>query len=118
MNRTFALYPEERHWWSMADYGAVLDVMQRLKPERVVEFGPGSSTLSLIEGGAASIDTCEDQTDWFNTYQERIARQFPTKDFPTTVTMHRYTWADPLVIPALEAKRFDLALVDGPLGTL
>lgn len=113
MIRTFALYPEEQHWWSFNDYGAVLDVTARLKPKRVVEFGPGSSTLALIEGGAKHIDTCEDAADWFEVYEERLAKRFPA-----IVHIHRYTVADPLSIPALDHQKYDLALIDGPLGTL
>lgn len=112
MTGPFALYPEERHWWSFADYGAVLDVMRRLKPTRVLEFGPGSSTLALIEGGATHIDAYEDDPVWAVTYEERLQRKFLG-----TVFIHRYDWADPLTIPAVDDQRYDLALVDGPLGT-
>lgn len=108
----FRLYPEERHWWSMADYGAVLDVMHRLKPARVLEFGPGSSTLALVEGGAAHIDCCEDDPGWAQVYEERLTRRFPE-----IVHLHRYTWQEQLAIPAIDGETYDLALIDGPLGT-
>jgi hypothetical protein len=111
--RTFKLYPEERHWWSMADYGAVLDVVTRLKAKRILEFGPGSSTLALIEGGATHIDTYEDNPDWFGVYQERLEQRFPE-----IVHIHQYTWSDPLVLPDMSNVKYDLALIDGPLGTL
>lgn len=110
--RTFALYPVERHWCSFADYGAVLDVMQRLRPELVLEFGPGSSTLALIEGGAHHIDTCEDNPDWSEVYEERLMRAFPS-----IVKLHRFTLSDPLTIPVIDQQYYDLALIDGPLGT-
>lgn len=105
----FKLYPEERHWWSMADYGAVLDVMQRLQPRRVLEFGPGSSTLALIEGGATFIDSCEDAPDWLETYRERLQAVYPD-----IVRIVPYTWSDPLAIPSLGGLRYDMALIDGP----
>jgi hypothetical protein len=109
VNPPFRLYPEERHWWSFADYGAVLDVMQRLKPKRVLEFGPGSSTLALIEGGATRIDTCEDDRDWQSVYEERLQAVYPD-----IVTVVPYTWSDPIQVPALSRRRYDLALIDGP----
>ncbi len=93
----------------MADYGAVMDVMLRLKPKRVLEFGPGSSTLALIEGGATKIDTCEDDPSWFDVYHDRLHGVYPD-----VVTLVPYTWADPLTVPALNRRRYDLALVDGP----
>lgn len=108
---SFRLYPEEQRWWSFADYGAVLDVMQRLKPKTVLEFGPGSSTLALIEGGAQRIDSCEDSQDWFDVYHERLERRFPA-----VVKLRRYVWADPLKVGRLAA-RYDMALIDGPHGT-
>lgn len=109
MKPPFALYPEEKHWWSFADYGAVLDVMARLQPNRVLEFGPGSSTLALLEGGASHIDTCEDDPIWAATYEERLVPKFPGRVF-----LHRYTWTDPLAIASIDDQRYDLALIDGP----
>lgn len=110
--RTFKLYPEERHWWSLNDYGAVLDTVTRRKAKRILEFGPGSSTLALIEGGATHIDTCEDKPDWAQVYEERLVAFYPG-----IVNLHRYTWSDPLHIPATDDQQYDLALIDGPLGT-
>lgn len=110
--RSFRLYPVEARWWSFQDFGHVLDIMQRLQPKRVLEFGPGSSTLALIEGGADHVDCCEDDPKWFAVYRERLGDRYPQ-----IVTMVPYHWADPVVIPALDGKRYDLGLVDGPLGT-
>lgn len=120
--RAFRLYPEERHWWSFNDYGAVLDVMARLKAAgksvaRVLEFGPGSSTLALIEGGAEHIDSCEDNPDWAQVYEERLAGMFPTIEWPASVAIRRYDWSDPVHIPAIDGHRYDFALIDGPRGS-
>lgn len=109
--RTFRLYPEARHFWSLTDYGAVLGVVERLKPKRVLEFGPGSSTLALIEGGAQIIDACEDEPHYFEIYQRRLAEVY------SNVTMHAYTWSDPLRVPTLSGRWYDLALIDGPRET-
>lgn len=108
----FRLYPEEQRWWSFEDYGAVLDTMRERQPKRVLEFGPGSSTLALIEGGAARIDTCEDNEDWARVYDARLVAKFPE-----IVHLHRYTWNDPMSIADLDDQFFDLALIDGPFTT-
>lgn len=108
----FRLYPEERHWWSFNDHRAVMETMLERRPTRVLEFGPGSSTLALIEGGATTIDTCEDNPDWAGVYEERLQGKFPE-----IVRLHRYTYAAPLTIPAIDGQTYDLALIDGPLGT-
>lgn len=109
----FKLYPTEQHWWSFQDYGAVLSAVEHLRAKRILEFGPGSSTLALIEGGATHVDTCEDDPHWAGVYEERLQAQFPD-----IVHVHRYSWADPVEIPTLrEAKPYDLALIDGPRDT-
>jgi len=110
--RTFQLYPEERHFWSFNDYGAVLDVMELRLPKRILEFGPGSSTLALIEGGAETIDACEDDPHYFATYQRRLAAAYPS-----IVSMQAYRWSDPLRVPQLDGRWYDLALIDGPRET-
>jgi hypothetical protein len=108
----FRLYPEEQHWWSMADYGAVLEVTERLQAKTVLEFGPGWSTRALIEGGATTIDACEDDPVWFATHAERLVSAFPA-----IVRLHPYTIGDPITVPSIGNRTYDLALIDGPLGT-
>lgn len=108
----FALYPEERRWWSFNDYRHVLETTRRLQPKTVLEFGPGSSTLALIEGGAKAIDCCEDNPDWEKVYRERLVGRFRE-----LVSIVPYVWSDPLSIPAIDSRTYDMALIDGPLGT-
>lgn len=108
----FALYPVAQHWWSFSDHAAVLSVMERLKPARVLEFGPGSSTLALVEGGATRIDTCEDDPKWAAVYEERLQRRFPS-----VVRIIRYDWSGLLSITEVDDERYDLALIDGPRDT-
>lgn len=107
---TFRLYPEPTSWWSLSDYSTVLTVMGQLRPQTVLEFGPGSSTLALIEGGATQIDCCEDDPVWFKTYCERLEDVFPK-----IVIMLPFEWQDPLDVNVVREKQYDLALVDGPL---
>jgi hypothetical protein len=108
----FKLYPHEQQWWSRQDYQAVLDVMRRTGTEEVLEFGPGSSTLALIEGGATRVYACEDQEAYARRAQLCLVDRFPGR-----VLLHRYTWSDPLSIAALDGCIFDLALIDGPRET-
>lgn len=108
----FVFYPEAKHWWSLADYGAVLGTVRALEARTVLEFGPGSSTLALVEGGATKIDTCEDDPKWLEVHRSRLGRKFGG-----VVEVHAYTWRDPLEIPALEGRRYDMALIDGPHDT-
>lgn len=107
----FRLYPREQHWWTFNDYRAVVAVTRRLKPWRVLEFGPGNSTLALIEGGAVQIDACEDDPHYLRLWRNRIVGHYPH------VALYPYAWADPLTIPALDGRRYDLALIDGPRDT-
>lgn len=108
----FRLFPEERHFWSFNDYRAVVDVVRKLGARRVLEFGPGSSTLALIEGGADKIDCCEDDPAWFTVYKERLQDVYPD-----IVTLHPYHWQDPLRVAGITGRWYDLALIDGPFGT-
>lgn len=109
--RTFKLFPTDYSWWTMADYGSLLDVVERFKPRRVLEFGPGGSTLALIEGGAERVDSCENDPDWRQVYQTRIGKAHPE------LRVHAFTPADPLIIPALTGQRWDFGFVDGPRQT-
>lgn len=108
--RTFALYQEERHYWSFADYGTVVDVVRKLYARSVLEFGPGSSTLALIEGGASTIYTLEDDPVWTPPARDRLANHWQV------ARLIAYTWSDPLVVEQVD-REFDLALIDGPADT-
>lgn len=122
--RTFALYPDAQHWWSFADYGAVVDVVTELRTAKqaasdtgavvtrgfsVIEFGPGSSTLALIEGGATQIDTCEDDPHWAAVHRARLADRFAE-----IVALHEYVWASKFALDLPLVPAYDLALIDGP----
>lgn len=120
--RTFKLQAQDEHWWSLNDYGAVVDAMARMvaagrSVDRVLEFGPGYSTRSLIEGGARHIDSCEDRPEWAAVHERRLAQVFPTEEFPTTVAIHPYVWGEPLAVPVVDAQTYDLGFIDGPHGT-
>lgn len=107
---SFRLYPIEQHWCSFADYGAILSVVERLQPQRVLEFGPGSSTLALIEGGARHIDALEDQDAWLQIWHGRLSLH------AHIAKLHKYQWSDPLTT-TLDDQRYELGLIDGPVET-
>lgn len=109
---SFRLYPTEQHWCSFADYGAIMETCAGLQAKRVLEFGPGSSTLALIEGGAEHIDACEDDQHWENVYRARLEDRFPGQ-----VKIHTYVWSDPANIPSINWMHYDLGLIDGPNET-
>ena len=109
----FKLYPEALPWWTFEDYQSMLDAMARFKPRTVLEFGPGSSTLAMIEGGAGHIDTLEDNPEYYARTHERLALRFPDR-----VTVHRYRHNDPVSVDACDSKRYDLGFVDGPRNTM
>ena len=105
------LYPDDAHWCSRADYAAILETAKRVGAKRVLEFGPGTSTLALIEAGAEHIDACEDDEHWYGVYAERLERVYPV------VHMRRYEWAPVLKIQGVNNRRYDLAVIDGPAET-
>lgn len=112
VTRTFRLFPADYSWWTFADYDSLLTAAERYRPRRVLEFGPGGSTLALIEAGATAIDSCEDEAEWLETYRARLGA--PHRD---TVRLHAFVNTDPIAIPALDGARFDLAFIDGPKRT-
>lgn len=103
----FSLYPSELHWCSFADYGTIVDIVRRLNAQTVLEFGPGSSTLALIEGGARKIDALEDDPVWMGPVRARLFAY-------DCARLIGYTWCDPLDIPQTDDCKYDLALIDGP----
>lgn len=107
--RQFKLYEPGAHFCSASDYQAIVEVVERLQPREVLEFGPGWSTLAIIEaGGVAHIDTMEDDPHWFDVWSERLRGKHPI------LTVRAYDWAEPLVIPAIDVLRYALGIVDGP----
>lgn len=105
----FQFYNEERRIFEFVDYGALLDECRRVKPSRVLEFGPGASTLALVEAGVPEIHTCEHQDRWFGAAAEMLAPH-------PAVKLHRYINEAKVSVPTLPAGMFDLAFVDGPVG--
>ena len=107
--RKFRLFPETQRWWSFGDYAALLALVERFKPRTVLEFGPGFSTLALVEGGAESVLAYEDDPRWLAAHRKRYAG--------LPVDLRAYRHADPIVLPELDGRRFDFGFVEGPRNT-
>jgi hypothetical protein len=105
----FALYHDERNIFSFDDYGALLAECRRINARTILEFGPGISTLALIESGAERIATCEYQDQWIAAAQERLKGH-------RQVSLHRYRNDAEVSVNGLCRARFDLAFVDSPVG--
>jgi len=76
----------------------------------VLEFGPGASTAVLLAAGISRIVSLEYQPEFLAAARERFAR--------TIVDLLLYENAMPVTVPGLDpAERFDLALVDSPIGS-
>lgn len=106
----FDLYRQEKAIFTFDDYNALLEECRTRNANRVLEFGPGISTLALIESGCGAILTCEYNDRWFNSAHELF------KGRPE-VSLLRYR-NDPEVSVAGLAPddTFDLAFVDSPIG--
>lgn len=105
----FRLYPEERRIFEFCDYGALLHECARVGARSVLEFGPGISTLALVESGAEMIRTCEYQDRWIAQAAE-LLRGHPH------VSVHRYCNEPVVKMQDDPGNEFDLAFVDSPLG--
>lgn len=105
----FRLYSEERAVFTFDDYGSLMEEVGRCGARSVLEFGPGASTLALVEAGCERIVTCEYQDRWLLRAVEML------KPFPQ-VSVHRYRNAAEVTVDGLPERQFDLAFVDSPLG--
>lgn len=103
----FRLYKEEHRIFGFDDYGALL--AECIGAKSILEFGPGISTLALIESGAERVVTCEYQDRWFVQAVERLKGH-------EHVSVHRYLNDPVVLVDGLPLRQFDLAFVDSPLG--
>jgi hypothetical protein len=103
----FKLYTEETSTFRFQDYALLMQQVKDLGAKSCLEFGPGASTLALIEAGLETIVTLEHCDEWFDTAVEKF------KDYPQ-VTVGRYQ-DEPEVIADVVGV-FDMAFVDSPKG--
>jgi hypothetical protein len=90
------------------DYQSLLSFLKEHKIETVLEFGPGASTWCFAEAGC-EVDSFEHKEKWHRQFT--AAFQHNPK-----IRIHEYQNDDPIEIPELEGKQFDLAFVDSPNG--
>lgn len=103
----FELYKVQQNTFPFEDYGILMKEVKGAKS--ALEFGPGISTLALIEAGLERIVTLEHDDEWFAAAVERF------KDYPQ-VQVKRY-WDEPEARGEIdEGDTFDLAFVDSPKG--
>lgn len=77
-----------------------------------LEFGPGLSTLALVEAGVKHIVTLEHDTRWLRKAVQAL------KPYPQCRILRYENVAPEALCTSLEANRqFDLAFVDSPCGT-
>jgi hypothetical protein len=101
----FKLYKEQQNTFPFVDYGMLLREVAGAKS--ALEFGPGISTLALIEAGVGRIVTLEHDPIWFVKAKEKF------KDYPQ-VEVRPYK--DEPVVEADVEGEFDIAFVDSPKG--
>jgi hypothetical protein len=102
----YKLYKKERSTLHFADYGEIMSAVAGMKS--VLEFGPGLTTLALIEAGVPKIVSLESDPEWLEKQREEL------KAYPQ-VELHSFEDEVPVRINA-ELGKFDLALVDSPAG--
>jgi hypothetical protein len=103
----FKLYTEQKPTLSFVDYAQLMLLAQGAKS--VLEFGPGISTLALIEAGVPKIVSLEHDPEWLETQKEKF------KDYPQ-VTIAQYADTVPVGADEIAFQDFDLAFVDSPQG--
>ena len=99
------LFRDDYPWWTRRDDRALLKIMEITRPKTVLEFGPGVSTATLIDGGAERIDSYEENEEWFDKSKEMLSPF-------SQVTIRLYVRRYPLFLPEAQPQ-YDLCFVDG-----
>jgi len=103
----FKLYTKELATFRFSDYALLMQQVKDLEAKTCLEFGPGISTLALIESGLERVVTLEHDPEWLDANIERF------KDYPQ-VEVRRYQ-DEPIVLADVD-EDFDMAFVDSPKG--
>lgn len=103
----FNLYKKQTPTFPFEDYGALMEEVKSLGAKSCIEFGPGTSTLALIESGLERIVTCEHDNKWREAAETKF-KQYPQVE----VTSYRN---DPTATCNVTGQ-FDMAFVDSPKG--
>jgi len=105
----FKLYRVEKSVFTFDDYGALLKEAERIGARKVLEFGPGNSTLAWVEEGCTEITTLEHQRQWLQVARQKLGHY-------RNVNIMAYQNKPVIEIPELNGKHFDLIFVDSPVG--
>jgi hypothetical protein len=105
----FRLYKQQRSIMSFEDYGHIVRFAREIGATSALEFGPGVSTLALVEAGVRRIATCEYQAKFLVQARQKLAR------YPQ-VRLYGFRNSSPAVVDGLPPGRFDVAFVDSPVG--
>lgn len=103
----FKLYPQDSPTFRFREYGALLSAATGAKS--ALEFGPGYSTLALIEAGVGKIITLEHNDEWREKKREEF-KQYPQ------VRVAKYADEFPVTADEVAFQQFDFAFVDSPQG--
>ena len=105
----FKLYPRQLSTLPFIDYAFIIEEVKRLGAKTALEFGPGYTTLALIEAGVEKIVSLEDNREWAAKKREEFA------PYPQ-VTVAHYDNKPQVTADPIAAQEFDLAIVDAPAG--
>jgi hypothetical protein len=106
----FELFRTEQAVFTFDDYAALMGAARGMK--RVMEFGPGASTLAMIEAGVEHIVSAECNPKWEATANERLKEYVDAK----RVEIVRFTNTVPVTFNPEVTGPFDLVFVDSPVG--
>jgi hypothetical protein len=106
----FDLFRTEQAVFTFDDYAALMGAVRGMK--RVLEFGPGASTLAMIEAGVEHIVSAECNPRWEAAAKERL------KDYVDAgrVEIVQFTNTVPVTFRPNVEGPFDLVFVDSPVG--
>lgn len=105
----FRLYKREQSVLTFEDYAILIGEAKRTNAKRILEFGPGNSTLAWIEAGCDSIVSLEHNARWMETAKTKLGQYL-------NVQLKFYKNTPEITLPELNGKTFDLAFVDSPPG--
>jgi hypothetical protein len=106
----FELFREERAVFTFDDYAAVMGAVRGMK--RVMEFGPGASTLAMIEAGVEHIVSAECSPLWEAKARVSLHEYIDAG----RVEIIRFTNTVPVTFSQEVEGPFDLVFVDSPVG--
>jgi hypothetical protein len=106
----FDLFKTEQNVFTFDDYGSLMRAVSGAK--RVFEFGPGASTLAMIEAGVESIVSAECNREWRKKAEDRLRESIEAG----RVEIIGFTNSCPVEFDAEIIGEFDIAFVDSPVG--